>query len=134
MIIALAAIIASGCSEPSEHDDGNPVHSLPEEAKALDNPTDASAESISDGAKLFKDYCLKCHGEAGNGLGPWADTTDPRAPALASDHLLGHGDGEIWWIIAKGSPGTSMPRYDSLIDEHRMWNIVNYIRSLANQN
>jgi hypothetical protein len=39
-------------------------------------------------------------------------------------------DGQLFWIIRYGSPGTSMPPHPKLGDE-QVWGVVAYLRKLA---
>jgi len=39
-------------------------------------------------------------------------------------------DGQLYWVIKNGSPGTGMMSFAGLPDE-QVWQLVHYIRSLA---
>ncbi|NIP99686.1 MAG: cytochrome C, partial [Nitrospinaceae bacterium] len=39
-------------------------------------------------------------------------------------------DGQMFWIIKNGSPGTRMPAFGNLSDE-QIWQLVLYIRQFA---
>jgi mono/diheme cytochrome c family protein len=39
-------------------------------------------------------------------------------------------DGQLFWIIKNGSPGTGMMPFSTLPDE-QVWQLIHYIRSLA---
>jgi hypothetical protein len=39
-------------------------------------------------------------------------------------------DGQLFWIIRFGSPGTSMPPHRKFTDE-QIWELVSYLRTLA---
>jgi mono/diheme cytochrome c family protein len=39
-------------------------------------------------------------------------------------------DGQLFWIIKNGSPGTGMMSFAAMPDE-QVWQIIHYIRSLA---
>ncbi len=107
---------------------GNP------EAAQVKNPVAASAESLSDGKRVYQRYCASCHGSNAEG-GPGNDLI-PAAPDL-TDKEWKHGstDGEIFSAIKNGVPPelNMIPFADQLKDTE-MWNVVNYIRSLAKKN
>ena len=50
----------------------------------------------------------------------------PMAEAMMKDIP----DGQLFWIIKNGSPGTGMMAFSGLPDE-QVWQLVQYIRSLA---
>jgi len=39
-------------------------------------------------------------------------------------------DGQLFWIVRNGSPGTSMPGFHALSDD-QIWRVVLYLRELA---
>lgn len=39
-------------------------------------------------------------------------------------------DGQLFWIIRNGSPGTAMPSFEELTDE-QIWQLVLFLRELA---
>ena len=53
----------------------------------------------------------------------------PRNFACAQT-VNGIPDGQLFWIIQNGSPGTSMPSFKVLRDE-QVWQVVLYLRELA---
>jgi mono/diheme cytochrome c family protein len=75
--------------------------------------------------------CATCHGKEGRGDGKLADQFDPRPRNFAcADTIRGVPDGQLFWIIRYGSPGTSMPPHKRLSDEE-IWQVVHYIHALA---
>src|SRR5258708_22982922 len=46
----------------------------PAQAASKQNPVAANEGSIAEGKKLYEQACLSCHGAAGKGDGPKADT------------------------------------------------------------
>jgi mono/diheme cytochrome c family protein len=104
---------------------GNP------DAAKLKNPVAVTPESIATGKQLFQRHCATCHGTSGQG-GTGNDLI-PGAPDL-TDAEWKHGstDGEIFSVIKNGVPPelNMVPFGDELRDPD-IWNVVNYIRSLA---
>ena len=59
-----------------------------------------------------------------------ADVSDtPRNFACAAT-IKGVPDGQLFWIIKFGSPGTAMPPHAALKDE-QIWQLILYLRQLA---
>ena len=55
-----------------------------------------------------------------------------QAPDLTDDQWdHGSSDGEIYAVIKKGIPPTMMASWDGRIPDTDIWNIVNYLRTLA---
>jgi len=107
---------------------GNP------EAARVKNPVAATAESLSDGKRIYQRYCASCHGSNAEG-GPGNDLI-PAAPDL-TDKEWKHGstDGEIFSVIKNGvPPDLNMVPFGDQITDKEIWNVVNYIRSLAKRN
>jgi mono/diheme cytochrome c family protein len=95
-------------------------------------PESATAE----GERLYQGSgagisCAKCHGDKGDGAGPMSQMFDPRPRNFqCAATVNGIPDGQLFWIIRYGSPGTSMPPHPKLSDE-QVWKVVAYIRRLA---
>ena len=84
--------------------------------------------------KIYKQKCKKCHGKKGDGKGSGAEDMDPMPTAFkASGYLKGRKDGQLFWIIEKGSEGTEMnafgPGSDTNLSEDEIWKVITYIRS-----
>jgi mono/diheme cytochrome c family protein len=103
-------------------------------AAPVRNPVAATAESISDGKRVYQRYCASCHGSNAEG-GPGNDLI-PAAPDL-TDKEWKHGstDGEIFSAIKNGvPPELNMIPFGDQIKDPEIWNVVNYLRSLAKKN
>jgi mono/diheme cytochrome c family protein len=104
---------------------GNP------EAGKTKNPVAPSAESIADGKRLYQRHCASCHGA--NAEGGAGNDLIPAAPDL-TDKEWKHGssDGEIFSAIKNGvPPDLNMIPFGDQMSDGEIWNVVNYLRSLA---
>ena len=104
---------------------GNP------QAAAMKNPVSPTEESIAAGKQLYSRNCASCHGIRGKG-GSGNDISPP-APDL-TDAQWEHGgtDGEIFWVIKNGvPPALNMGAWSDRLKDDDIWNVVNYVRSLA---
>ncbi|HET7764961.1 MAG TPA: c-type cytochrome [Burkholderiales bacterium] len=107
----------------------------PEPAYSQLNPVPADRTALAAGRGLYEQgadpSCQLCHGIKGDGMGPLASQFDPRPRNFACKETVnGIPDGQLFWIVRNGSPGTSMPAFGSLRDE-QIWQIVLYLRALA---
>ncbi len=84
--------------------------------------------------KIYKRKCKKCHGKKGNGHGPGAEDMDPMPTAFnAAGFMQGAKDGQLFWIIEKGSEGTEMNAFGSgsetNLSEDDIWKVIVHMRS-----
>src|ERR1700674_129180 len=106
---------------------------VPAQMKKLQNPFAANTQAVGAGMMIYMDHCQACHGENGNGKGPKAEKLSV-APADFTDAagMSRVADGELFWKITRGR--RPMPGFkDKLTDEER-WQVVAYIRTLAQKN
>lgn len=111
----------------------------PDDYLQRQNPLPRSRDNLKAGEQLFlggngstgSTGCAACHGEQGNGLGPLAGQFNPRPRNFACAATVnGIPDGQLFWIIRFGSPGTAMPAHAEFSDE-QTWQLVHYLRKLA---
>ncbi len=104
-------------------------------AKGLKNPFAPTPENIAKGSLLFhgKGTCYTCHGKEGKGDGLAAPGLDPSPRDFTNQAFhQAKTDGELYWVIKNGSPGTAMmPMIGSVIDEEEGWLVLLYERSLG---
>jgi uncharacterized membrane protein YkoI/mono/diheme cytochrome c family protein len=137
LILALAA---SG-SPVSAQQHGNQQMMMPRvpadkmaEAKALVNPLPPSPDIVEKGKAIYegKGTCANCHGASGRGDGPGAATLNPPPRVFRSHGLWRHrSEGEIFWVIKYGSPGTGMIPFGGLLSDEEIWTVMQYERSFA---
>jgi mono/diheme cytochrome c family protein len=92
------------------------------------NPVPRSEVSVARGAELYKIYCTPCHGVTGKGDGPVTPRFIP-PPDLRSPQIQGRTDGHLSFYIGYG--GAIMPAYGEALSPAERWDLVNYVRSLA---
>jgi len=96
-------------------------------------PVAASAESVATGKQLYTRYCAVCHGINAEG-GSGSDISPPAPDLTDSEWKRGSTDGEIFVNIRDGVGATGVMRGlngKPGISDREMWDIVNYVRSLA---
>lgn len=107
----------------------------PEAIYSLVNPVTVSDEAVFNGRAIYESQaqpaCRLCHGIKGDGRGPLASQFSvPPRNFSCTQTVKGIPDGQLFWIIKNGSPGTSMPGFDQLSDR-QIWEVVIYIRRLS---
>ena len=96
----------------------------------LRNPIPRSADSIARGRQLFQKNCAVCHGAEGRGDGMVAAALPQRPDDLskiAPPPIF--PDGVVAYRIINGVK--MMPAFKSTLSENEIWDLLNFIRSLA---
>jgi mono/diheme cytochrome c family protein len=111
-----------------------PSH-LIEEVRQWKNPLDVTPENIEKGKALFhgKAFCATCHGRDGRGLGDIPGLRG-KLPRNFTDQTwqAARADGELFWILKNGSPGTDMAPFVPLVlSEEEAWQVLLYVRSFG---
>ena len=99
---------------------------------AAKNPVPPAPESIAAGKQIYQRRCASCHAANGEG-GPGNDLI-PAAPSLVDDAVKVKTDGQVFNNIKNGVPPdfNMVPFKDTLKDDE-IWNVVNYLRSIAKE-
>lgn len=105
-----------------------------EEARALTSPLSPSPDIVEQGKAIYegKGGCVNCHGASGRGDGPGAATLKPPPRVFRSHGFWRHrSEGEIFWVIKYGSPGTGMIPFGGMLSDEEIWTVMQYERSFA---
>ena len=123
LVLAGAAAALSArehAAEPQERQD----------ARALENPVEATRESLTAGRRRYVFLCRQCHGNRGAGDGDMSHAGG--TPSDFTDDVWDHGasDGEIFTVIKEGV-SADMQGYGNQLRDEDIWNLVNYVKSLS---
>ena len=93
----------------------------PTRIEATSNPLAGDSKAATQGAILFRQECVFCHGVSARG--------GMRGPDLTTGSWShGGSDAELAATISAGVPGTAMP--PNKLTEEEIWQIVAYLRTL----
>lgn len=101
---------------------------------SLVNPLPVTAKRIAKGESIYQTQsaplqCRHCHGEKGNGVGHMGLEANPPARNFTCSATMETiSDGQMFWVIRNGVPGTAMPAYPDLAD-WQIWVLIHYIRT-----
>lgn len=96
----------------------------------LRNPTASDAATLARGQQLFAQNCAVCHGATGHGDGLQAPHLHPHPADIAGGMVSAHTDGDLYWYISHGIPGSAMPAWSGSLSDQEIWAVIRYARSL----
>ena len=84
-----------------------------------------AAVPAADGAAIFKNNCVMCHGADGKGYSALKtpDFTDPKWQSSMKDKQLRE-------VIKNGKKGTAMAAFEDKLNDEAITAVIGYIRSL----
>ncbi len=108
-----------------------PRWTIPATAAEEKNPLPVNAATLAGGKRLYDQKCQNCHGAAGKGDGPdadtkYADTMDLTQAARAARN----SDGQVFYKIWNGRLNPKMPAQSADMTRDQVWAVVAYVQSL----
>ena len=125
LLLLISLFSAAQETKPTPKTAYSPV---PIKAAREPNPVKSTPESIAEGKKIYGYDCAQCHGSTGDGktdVGKELKVPDLSDPVLLKDRT----DGELFYILKNGHG--DMPLEGDRAKPERLWDLVNYVRSLA---
>ena len=90
------------------------------------NPLPKTKRVLEQGAHLYQNFCVMCHGETGKGDGKVAAKFLP-PPDYQSERVMALSSADIFAVITAGKG--AMPPHAGQVDPLERWKIVHYIQS-----
>jgi mono/diheme cytochrome c family protein len=140
MLPAMMAVVTIASGAPREPTEDRVPPSAMKEALSYKAPfgeaRTATPEIVAAGKALYegKGGCHLCHGINGKGDGPASQMNPTHPPSNFTNCAFQkeRADGELFWIIKYGSPGTGMqPLIPALLSEEEGWKVVAYVRTFC---
>lgn len=105
-----------------------PVAPVPLTYRNMKNPVAETPDNLNKGRLLFAAHCRVCHG-------PVAQEDVSGTPFTSVDFSsrafqAGRTDGELFYRIKTGLPGTAMLAWEGRLSDREIWLLVTYIRLL----
>lgn len=100
---------------------GSWLTTVPEKARARQNPYADDFNATIAGAKLFDQHCAQCHGADADGRA--------KKPSLRTRRIERATPGELEWLLTNGSLVKGMPSWSRLPEPQR-WQLVTYLKTL----
>jgi mono/diheme cytochrome c family protein len=133
LVAVLVSTLARAAPVPGECPQPRFTGNAPEAYVQRANPLRPTAQNLQAGERAYraKNACALCHGVRGDGRGELAGQFDPPPRNFAcAQTVSGISDGQLFWIIRFGSPGTSMPDHPEYSDD-QIWQLILHLRRLA---
>ena len=136
LVWAMSTAILAQAAAPAECPQPRFTGKAPDEYYTRVNPLASTSVNPITAEPIFQGEagtanCAICHGKKGDGRGILASQYDPPPRNFSCAKTInGVPDGQLFWIIRFGSPGTAMPPHAALKDE-AIWQQVLYLRQLA---
>jgi putative copper resistance protein D len=106
------------------------IQAYPETYRSPPVPFDTI--SIANGAALYAQHCVECHGHQGMGNGIKSRTLSTKLPDLLTEpHTAEHTPGDFYNWITYGMVNTDMPGYAEKLSDEERWDLVNYVHALS---
>lgn len=136
--VFVMAIWLVSCAERTPTEPRVPASQM-ESAKGMKAPFGetriASPDIIAAGKSLYEGRaaCFNCHGRGGDGKGPAATMLRPTPRDFTDcNWQTTREDGEIFWVISNGSPGTGMQSIvPAVLSKDEAWKVVAYLRTFC---
>ena len=94
--------------------------------RELHNPLEKTEANMTEGKRLYDNYCGVCHGAKGMGDGPVTQNNGPKPPAYSSDQLKNLPEGKAFHTTQYGK--NNMGSYASQLTASQRWKIIMYIQ------
>lgn len=89
-------------------------------------------QAINNGSQVYQSYCIGCHGPNQDGNGVGAATLNPKPRNLRdAPFMQSMSYQRINTSLHKGVPGTAMPRWENLLTQDEISEVIAYVFSLT---
>jgi mono/diheme cytochrome c family protein len=87
-----------------------------------------TAAGLQEGKELYVQFCLTCHGCAGNGLGTYGGTMSVTPADFKQEPFRSMPDEQWFWHVSEGLPGTLMPVWKASLSDDQRWKVIRYVQ------
>ncbi|MDQ7069386.1 MAG: c-type cytochrome [Rhodobacterales bacterium] len=105
--------------------------------RSLGDTSDEYAEIVDQGAELYYQNCIFCHGDMLDGTGHFAEAFNPRPTNFQDVGMIAQlQESFLFWRITTGGPGlpregtpwaSAMPVWEEILPEDDVWKIISFL-------
>jgi cbb3-type cytochrome c oxidase subunit II len=95
--------------------------------RSVPNPYPTTAAGLTRGHRVYEDFCIGCHGEVGDGMGPAAVRLYPPPLNFTTLHSREVSGGILYYQIMNGITGTAMPYFKRDLESEKIWEVGDYV-------
>jgi thiosulfate dehydrogenase len=93
----------------------------------------ASEQNLVEGAKIYRERCVECHGLPGGTPSAISKGMYPPPPQFFERKVMGNEPvGQDYWIVANGIRLTGMPAYRHALSEEQLWQVSQFVANRGN--
>jgi mono/diheme cytochrome c family protein len=107
----------------------NMQRSVARHAGSIGAPAQMSDQQAKDGARIYKETCVYCHGAPGIDPGDIGKGLNPEPPYLP-DTVGRWTSAQLFWIIKNGIKMTGMASYGAVHKDEEIWNLIAFVQRL----
>jgi thiosulfate dehydrogenase len=87
-----------------------------------------SEPNLLAGAKLYRKYCVDCHGVNHEPESPLSKGMFPKPPQFFEKRNMGNDPvGQNYWIVTNGIRLTGMPAYRGTLTDEQLWQVSQFL-------
>src|SRR3954469_21811303 len=94
----------------------------------MDNPTQLTAENLTEGAKENEEHCASGPGGAKAKITPMRAKFNPPVPQLVN-RIPHDPDNWLFWVTKHGVRMTGMPAWDGIMSDEEIWSVIAFIKN-----
>jgi mono/diheme cytochrome c family protein len=103
------------------------AHSARSAAASVTVPANfETADAVRQGAKLYNNECVYCHGSPGDEPTGLAKGLNPQPPQLLAAGRIDN-PAYIFWVAKNGVQMTAMPAWGKSYDDQHLWTVVAFL-------
>ncbi len=131
-ILVFSAMLLAGCSFTLAADITPPPDYVPPSPMPTLGPAyPASTPNVQDGAAIFADKCMPCHGATGLGDGPQSMQLPVTVPGLGLAEVARTASPADWFkTVSQGNMDRFMPPFAGSLSDQQRWDVVAYALTL----
>lgn len=105
--------------------------------REIEADAEAYGEVLAEGAELYYQNCMFCHGDMLDGTGLFAEAFNPRPINFQDVGMIAQlQESFLFWRITTGGPGlpregtpwaSAMPVWEEILDEDEVWKIISFL-------